>query len=865
MFCSSRRSIKPALWLVFTLLLIMTMAIPAQAAVTGLSVEAENPTAYVKSDYTLKFSADSDITTGDTFTVKIFSNFDISETNPDNVKLTVNNTDYTENVSISSSDYNYNLLEVSVTSQVYANEEITLFIPDILNPIYEGDFDFGQVGLNNDFTNSNTRSLDIYNPELTITPDHDTLEVNLRDKITIALKDHNGNEFKAPVQVTGEIYGPGEFYAAPVDTPQLYQPVTFEIPQGSSSAEIYYRPTWVGDHNISVYTNHSPYLTAASTIKVIAAGGVNTSLSTEYNGQYPYYDLFFVAGQARKVYVAVTDQQNHFVVQPQPLKVELFTQTQSGKPSETGHFYAGIDENGKPVGDPIYDVTIPQDKITAEVYFYDTKATGEDYQLSLGTKINPNYFITFPANVAPANSNKLSLKLTGYDNYQENSSELGSRLFIANSDGLWRIQSQRDLQGKVPSGTIFPIEISIVDANGNPVKQASELTIKLTLEGNIIGTFYEYANFDNVEPITQVTIDSYESSKTIYFVANGSGEAVIKASGGLLEENLPITVQQADRLAIHFPLYWEYDETTNEDVEKERNIVGPEERLPFIVTLTDDQGHPVRTESDIIVNLAGASFFKDYDDRTAISNITIPAGYHGVQVYVEGPENEGTIKINAATTATGISGTGDKDVKVVLEGFFCTELRQGWNTLSTPVVLERKTLEQVIEKPDNIVLVYTYDAAQRTWLQIYKNNDDKWYNEDGSEFKLEPQMALFVKTKGETDAHFIASRTLNAPPTRSLAAGWNLISPAIESTRMKVNEVLSSIDGKYSQAVSPGIGWQVPWAYVPGSKNKPPMEAGRGYWVYMKEAGALAGFSSTPVKHYWYNAGGGGGGSQPQL
>jgi hypothetical protein len=70
---------------------------------------------------------------------------------------------------------------------------------------------------------------------------------------------------------------------------------------------------------------------------------------------------------------------------------------------------------------------------------------------------------------------------------------------------------------------------------------------------------------------------------------------------------------------------------------------------------------------------------------------------------------------------------------------------------------------------------------------------------------------------------------------------------------MKANEVLSSVKGKYSQVFSPGIGFQNPWAYVPGDFNEwhvPWMRAGSGYWLFIKEDGTLAGYSYTPVKIY---------------
>lgn len=238
--------------------------------------------------------------------------------------------------------------------------------------------------------------------------------------------------------------------------------------------------------------------------------------------------------------------------------------------------------------------------------------------------------------------------------------------------------------------------------------------------------------------------------------------------------------------------------------------------------------------------------------------LKIPAGSVSADVYyapMAGGVNElyaeaGSCNVYA-NTSINVSSEG-------LFSIFSTYLEEGWNTLSTPVLLENgyNTLGQVVDNTGKIDLVYSYDEIAGLWNLIYEDGG-KWFTGTGDskiEFKLMPQQAIFVHlAEGYAEANFFASTKLSAPPARNLVPGWNFIGPAIVpyDNNNRVDNSLFSIDGKYSQVLSPAAVNQRPWTYVPNgnTKNKDisDLRAGRGYWVYMTQPGTLAGFTSTPM------------------
>ena len=185
----------------------------------------------------------------------------------------------------------------------------------------------------------------------------------------------------------------------------------------------------------------------------------------------------------------------------------------------------------------------------------------------------------------------------------------------------------------------------------------------------------------------------------------------------------------------------------------------------------------------------------------------------------------------------------------------CTmKLIAGWNTLSTPVKLisTADAIDELITS--GMTIGYYYSGG---WQQITTG------------YVLNPCDAVYVKMSAATDVLFKFDASAFSMPSKSLAAGWNLIGLAyLSSSGMQaiygvasVLKTAANLPG-YSQVVSPSLNndtqrdlyysssvtdWT--WTYSSGqaADTSHTMRAGLGYWIYMQNAATLAGFEITPI------------------
>ena len=182
----------------------------------------------------------------------------------------------------------------------------------------------------------------------------------------------------------------------------------------------------------------------------------------------------------------------------------------------------------------------------------------------------------------------------------------------------------------------------------------------------------------------------------------------------------------------------------------------------------------------------------------------------------------------------------------------CTiKLVSGWNTLSTPVKLisTADSIDELI--PAGMTIGYYYDATG--WHLITTG------------YVLNPCDAVYVKMGTEKYVLLKFDASAFSTPSKSLAAGWNLISLAYLSSSGKhadnavasVYKTAANLPG-YSQVVSPSLNATqtdmfgtagASWAYSSGETyaSGQDMYAGLGYWCYMQNAATLAGFEITPI------------------
>jgi hypothetical protein len=184
----------------------------------------------------------------------------------------------------------------------------------------------------------------------------------------------------------------------------------------------------------------------------------------------------------------------------------------------------------------------------------------------------------------------------------------------------------------------------------------------------------------------------------------------------------------------------------------------------------------------------------------------------------------------------------------------CTiKLVSGWNTLSAPVKLisTADAIDELITS--GMTIGYYYDATG--WHQIT------------SGYVLNPCDAVYVKMSAATYVLFKFDASAFSTPSKSLSAGWNLISLAyLSSSGMEPDDAVASVYQTagglpgYSQVVSPslnatqtnifgtaGASWSISSAEHGTTISDKNMYAGLGYWIYMQNAATLAGFEITPI------------------
>jgi len=851
--------------LVFALLL--SMAAPAFAGVNVPGVTPDNTTVYATSDYTVALSTSGGMSVGDDVYLDFSNAFDVSGLDLDQITMLVSGDIY----QAAAYREGTGSVVVTVPVDVAAGQNASLILPGIKNASVIGEQWFGDVSVSSE-PDIASAYVDLTAPELVITPDFTTMEVYLRNKLTVALEDSEGQPLIAPYYVNIRNFtdgNAGEFYPDYANTYQINYYNGVNISPGESSVEVYYRPVTVGEMTVTAATPSSCFggLSAESPV-------VNVTPAEPVASELYLYNLTgdLTAGEPGKfaVEVAKTDQYGN-PVEHGEITVSL-TAAQTDGQAAYGKFYRA-DESGAVTAEEITGVTIPAGEDIAYFYYADTKSTvGTGYDVELeATAVEMEAWTGAAAGITvkPAAAEKAALEVYDYGGY-------GRRVanYYYNN---WQIAGPGGVQHNLLVGDDYRVKVGLQDEFGNYVPQDAPVTLNLSADAGLQGKFY--AEQYRESPITQVTLSGGECIKEVYFAPDGVADGKIYAgAGGLGEGSFAVSSGTFDRLAVHFRL------VRQEGSEFEDNGFKPSQRKEVCIMLADDIGHPAIATSDVNVNLsalngttAAGAFYLDCESADPVTEVTIPKDYAGVVVYYQAPDIEGEIELiaEAADPAAGL--TGDTAIAEVKTQPYWRPvyLPRGWNTLSTPVLLARDRIDQVIADVAKVDIVYVYSNTDFRWHQVYEDNSSgsgyrimTGSNPDSTvdlEFRVKPLEATYVKMKGDSKAYFYPANYVSTPPTRDLTAGWNLISPAIDvmdDEEMPADMVLSSLNdtGEYSQVVSPGLGCQESWVYVPAGDDlgedpyeeyEPLMEAGRGYWVYVTEPGTLAGFSYTPVSDYY--------------
>jgi len=168
----------------------------------------------------------------------------------------------------------------------------------------------------------------------------------------------------------------------------------------------------------------------------------------------------------------------------------------------------------------------------------------------------------------------------------------------------------------------------------------------------------------------------------------------------------------------------------------------------------------------------------------------------------------------------------------------------GWQTFSTPIALcpcyntwgELKALSGL-----DVEIAYYFDASSQLWSPVLDN------------YVLTPVDAIYVKMASAGTAYIIPNPNFTSPPTKDLSPDWNLVGLAALDNRVVVDAlttvyvVTGDLTG-YSLVISPPVNAPDNWNYIRDGTTEPYMMVGKGYWVFMINGGALAGFTSTPLR-----------------
>ena len=169
-------------------------------------------------------------------------------------------------------------------------------------------------------------------------------------------------------------------------------------------------------------------------------------------------------------------------------------------------------------------------------------------------------------------------------------------------------------------------------------------------------------------------------------------------------------------------------------------------------------------------------------------------------------------------------------------------LKKGWNTLSTPILLEDDSWKNISYYFD-YKIAYWFDASIQEWVPVTHD------------YRLKPLDAVCVYVNSDDNVPLMVSGSLSNPPIKHLKNGWNLIGPTMEFMveSLTMDKIFKSVEYTpsgligYTVVVSPPLVSQPPWVYTRGEAEFRPMFWGRGYWIYMENPDTLVGFSTTPL------------------
>ena len=171
-----------------------------------------------------------------------------------------------------------------------------------------------------------------------------------------------------------------------------------------------------------------------------------------------------------------------------------------------------------------------------------------------------------------------------------------------------------------------------------------------------------------------------------------------------------------------------------------------------------------------------------------------------------------------------------------------SELDEGWNIWSRPIVPDENSWEELVATFDGAPAAYFFNSETQYW---------------DSPANAGPLDAFYFKMAEATTIRYCINSEATFPSQKAMKMGWNLVGLA-ELHEMEASEALldaywgtgvaEDLTG-YSKVISLSLNGEF-WNFLRPAIMKGPspyMLPCKGYWVFMVNDGTLGGFTTTPI------------------
>ena len=153
-------------------------------------------------------------------------------------------------------------------------------------------------------------------------------------------------------------------------------------------------------------------------------------------------------------------------------------------------------------------------------------------------------------------------------------------------------------------------------------------------------------------------------------------------------------------------------------------------------------------------------------------------------------------------------------------------LKQGWNLISIPWVLENNSIDNVFKDIiDKVIVINSFDNGAKTYDPKLPDFSDL--------HNIDYLHSYWVDMSGP--ANLVVSGTLPTSCSINLNSGWNMVS-FLGKTEQNLTDALSSISGKYTEVKDDIKVWNL---QLPVSVRLATMKPYKGYWINMSQPAVL--------------------------